>query len=68
MEDLNIYTPTQLLKMINEMKSNHDQLKQEIINFTYEIDELENKINEKIIILDQFEKNYIELIEELNNR
>ena len=68
MENLSGYTPTELLKMSNDVTAKHNALKQEIINHTIEADELEKKINEKLIILDQLEKNYVALMEELNNR
>jgi uncharacterized coiled-coil DUF342 family protein len=68
MENLNKYTPTELLKMINDTKEKHDILKREIINLTYDVEELEKKINEKINTLSDSEKEYIDLIEELNNR
>ena len=61
-------TTTELLKLINDLKSNYDILKQEIINYSIEIDEIEKIINEKIIKLTNFEKNYISLIEEFNRR
>jgi len=68
MNDLTKYTPTELLKLINDTKANHDQLKQEIIDHTFEIDEIERLINNKINQLDKIEKNYVALIEEMNNR
>ena len=68
MENLSEYTPTQLLKMINDAKEKHDALKNEIIGYTYQVDELENLINTKLNEFNEVEKNYIELIEELNKR
>lgn len=68
MEDLTKYTPTELLKMINDVKAKHDALKQEIIDHTIEVDEIEKKINDKLEVLTEIEKNYVELIEEINNR
>ena len=68
MENLVNYTPTELLKLINVAKASHDQLKQEIIDHTFEIDEIERLINTKINQLDEIEKKYIALIEEMNNR
>jgi hypothetical protein len=68
MEDLTKYTPTELLKIINDIKLKHDTLKQEIIDHTFEAEELEKKINEKIISLTEIEKNYILLIEEMEKR
>lgn len=68
MENLSGYTPTELLKMINDMKAMHDVLKQEIIDLTYQVDELEEIINNKLNEFTEVEKNYIELIDELNKR
>lgn len=68
MNDYKNKTTTELLKLINDLKSNYDILKQEIIDYSVEIDEIEKIINEKIIKLTNFEKNYISLIEEFNKR
>ena len=68
MEELSKYTPIEILKMINDSKVEHEGLKKEIIDLTYEFDELEKKINEKIEVLHGIEKNYVAYIEELNNR
>lgn len=68
MEDLSKYTPTELLKMVNDSKARHDFLKKEIIECTTEVDSLVIRINKNLEILTEMEKNYIELIEELNNR
>lgn len=68
MNDLNIYTPTELLKFLNDVKFEHDKIKNQIIGFTEEVDELDKKINNNLLILEELEKKYIELIEEINNR
>jgi len=68
MEDLTKYTPTELLKLINDTKKIHDNLKQEIIDYTYQADELEKIINNKINELTDTEKYYILLIEEMEKR
>lgn len=68
MENFKEHTPTQLLKLINDTKDSHDRLKEEIINDTHKMDELELGINKKLDNLDELEKRYITLIEELNNR
>jgi len=68
MEELNKYTPIELNKMINDVKEKHDKLKQEVVDYTYELDKLEKKMNEKIVIINELEKNYIELIEEITSR
>ena len=54
--------------MINDIKIKHDTLKQEIINYTYEAEELEKKINEKIKVLTETENSYVLLIEEMEKR
>jgi hypothetical protein len=68
MENLSGYTPTELLKMINDVKVKHDTLKEEVIAHTFDVEELEKKINEKLDTIQTLEKNYIALIEEINNR
>jgi len=68
MGDLSKYSPTELLKMINDVKIKHDTLKQGIINHTIEVDEIEKKINDDLEILTELEKNYVELIEEISKR
>lgn len=65
MENLNKYTATELLKMSNDICEKHEALKKEIIANSYEIEELEKIINEKTRKLEQFEKNYVELIEKI---
>jgi len=68
MEDLTKYTPTELLKMINDTETIHTNLKKEILDYTLEADELEKTVNEKIKKLDELEKQYVILITEINNR
>lgn len=65
MEDLSKYTPIELQKMGNDIKAQHDALKNEIINDTYEIEELEKRINEKVLLFEELEKNYVKIIEKL---
>ena len=65
MEDLSKYTPIELQKLGNDIKDKHDSLKQEIINHTYEMEELEKLINNKASILEELEKNYVSVIEKL---
>jgi uncharacterized coiled-coil DUF342 family protein len=66
MQDLNKLTPTQLLKKGNDIKARHDALKQEIFDYTHEIEKLEKQLNEKVIELQELEKNYVEIVEILN--
>ena len=65
MEDLSKYTKTELLKMANDIKAKHDALKQDIIADTIIMDELEKKVNEKIGVLTELEKNYVNIIEQI---
>lgn len=65
MEDLSKYTPIELQKMGNDIKAQHDSLKQEIIDHTHEMEDLERLINEKAKLLDELEKNYVIIIEKL---
>ena len=67
MENTTNYTPTELLKMINDCKIKHETLKQEIIGFVDEVETLEMKINARIDVLTKSEREYVELIEKLNN-
>jgi len=68
MEDLNKLTPTELLKMGNDIKAKHDALKQEIIDISFEIEEFETKIEEKLLALDELERNYVAIIETIETK
>ena len=68
MENLDQYTPTELLKMINDINKIHDRIKAEIIGHTIDVDNLEIVINNKLSLLEELEKKYIELIEEIDKR
>jgi hypothetical protein len=68
MKNLTEYTPIELNKMLIDVKAAHEALKKELVNYTYELDELQKKINEKIISLDEAEKIYVTLIEEISKR
>jgi len=68
MEELSKLTPIELNKMINEVKEKHDALKQEVIDHSFEIEVVEKKINEKIEVINELEKKYVELIEEITSR
>ena len=59
MNNLSDYTSTELLKLINDIKINHDNIKQEIVDYTFEVDNIEKIINDKIILLNELEKNYV---------
>ena len=63
MEDLTKFSPTELLKIGNDIKAKHDALKDEIIADTFQIEKLESGLKEKLELLDSLEKNYIEIVE-----
>lgn len=65
MENLDNYTPIQLQKMGNDIKAQHDALKNEIIDYTFEMEELEKKINKKVNQLEKLEEQYVLIIEKL---
>jgi hypothetical protein len=65
MEDLSKYTKIQLQKMGNDIKAKHDALKEELIADTYEMEELEKRINKKVLLLQELEKNYVEIVEKI---
>ena len=65
MEDLSKYTQIELQKIGNDIKEKHDKLKKELIDDTYEMEELEKSINEKAALMQELEKNYVAIIEKL---
>jgi len=65
MEDLSKYTKIELQKMGNDIKAHHDKLKEELIADTYEMEEVEKRINDKAQLLEELEKNYVEIVEKL---
>ena len=65
MKDLSEYTKIELQKIGNDIKTKHDILKGELISDTYEMEELEKRINNKILLLQELEKNYVEIVEKL---
>jgi len=68
MNGLSNYTTIEILKFINEIKSDHEKLKEEITQHTYDVEEMEKNINDKLENLNDLEKNYIILIEEFSKR
>jgi hypothetical protein len=68
MGDFKDYTNTELLKLINDAHADHDIKKTDIFNSLDNFKELENKLNSEIKLLDQIEKRYVTLMQELNSR
>lgn len=68
MEDLSKYTPTELLKIGNDIKSKVDLVKKNIVDDTYVIDDAQARINHNLKVMDDLLKIYDEIINEINNR
>jgi len=68
MENLSGYTSTQLLKIGNDIKKQYDELKVDIVNETYLLQEVENRLNEKLSKFELLEKHYTTVINEINKR
>jgi len=65
MENLDKHTPTELLKIGNDFKAQHDALKDSIIIDIDAMEKLEISIVEKVQQLEILEKNYVEIVEKL---
>lgn len=68
MENLTNKTPTELLKIANDLKKKHERLKNEISHATFQIEELEIEINEKLTQLEEVEGEYVSVVEEIDKR
>lgn len=68
MENLTKLTLTELQVKGNQIKSKHDALKDEIIASTYEIERLQNEMNEKALELQSLEATYVEIVEIIENK
>lgn len=65
MEDLTKHTQIELQKMGNDIKAKYDKLRNELIADTYEMEKLEKQINGKAQLMEELEKNYVEIVEKL---
>lgn len=65
MENLDKHTQIELQNMGNAIKAKHDKLKDELIVDTYEMEELEKRINDKVKLMEELEKNYVEIVEKI---
>lgn len=68
MENLKELTPTELLKTASDIKAKHEQLKEDIETATYQLESLEASISVKLVELVELEKNYVLVVEEIDNR
>lgn len=51
--------------MGNDIKAKHEKLKEELIADTYEMEELEKRINEKAKLMQELEQDYVKIVEKL---
>lgn len=68
MEDLSKYTPTELLKIGNDIKSRVEMVKKSIIDDSYLIDDAQARINHNLVVMDDLLKVYDSIITEINSR
>lgn len=68
MKNLSKLTPTELLKILNDTKKDHESLKDKVIQDTEKIDEIEKEINLNLKKITDLEKLYVQIIEELDKR
>ena len=68
MESYNNLTDTELLYQINESKKWHEAIKNETIELTLQIEEIEKTVNEKLKELEIIEHKYVGLIKEMTSR
>jgi hypothetical protein len=66
--DLSKYTSTELLKMSNDIKAEHDAIKQNVIDDLRTVDEIQHKINENLQKLEDLKNLNTIVVEELNKR
>ena len=62
MKDFNEMTPIELNVLINKINENHELLKSEVKSLTYDIEDIEKKINKKINSISDLEEKYVELM------
>lgn len=68
MESYSKISHNELNYLINKAKEEHDAVKDEITRYTLQIEEFEKIVNEKLEILTQIEKHYVDLMKELSER
>ena len=68
MSDLSKYTSTELLKMSNDIKTNYEILKKELVKHSLQFEELGKIINDKLVIFHEYENTYGKIMNEINSR
>ena len=59
------YTPTELLKLTDDVVKKHINIKEEIVSLTKEIDSIEATIKEKLKELEALEGLYLDITKDL---
>ena len=68
MSELSGYTLTELLKMGQDVVKKHDDLKSETLNLINKVKEIEKEINDNIENIYIYEKLYVDIIKEIDNK
>jgi len=58
-------TAEEILWEIQKVKKNHEKEKKSLVDLTYEAEEIEKKVNDKILLIKELEKKYVELNQKL---
>ena len=61
-------TPTELLKLSTDTKNRHDKIKEDIDILLEMYDKISEEINNKINELEEVEKIYVEIVDEIESR
>jgi hypothetical protein len=68
MESYSKLTETELLREMDKCKEQHEGIKGEIMEITTDIEEKEKIVNSKLEQLENVEKIYVDLLQEMTNR
>lgn len=68
MESYSNLKETELLREIDKCKERHETIKKEIIEITIDIEEKEKIVNSKLEYLENTEKIYVGLLQEMTTR
>ena len=66
--DLKQKTPTELLKLSTDTKNQHDKVKEDITTLLELYEKISVEINNKIDELNEVEKLYVNIVEEIESR
>jgi septal ring factor EnvC (AmiA/AmiB activator) len=66
MSDLNDYTPTELVKLSEDIKKKHSELKTNMLVLTKQIEDIEKIINENMSELVALEQLYFDIVTKID--